>query len=297
MKYVVVIGGANVDMIGTPFTSLSYKNSSPGSVKISHGGVGRNIAENLARMGVNVKLITVFGGDNYGKELKDHLTEVGVDISYSLTKNDTNTSLYLCLNDKNGEMQYALSAMEILKSMDEKFFEKRLEVINKAKLVVLDVNLLDTLKYLIPKITAPICVDTVSKEKVKLTKKYLNNLFFLKPNKEEAEELLDISINTTEDVEYAIDLLTKSGHKNVIITLGKLGSYYSNGKISGYCPAQEIDIVSTTGAGDSYFAGAVSALFDDMDIKECARRGSIASYITIMDNDNVSKKINKEIFS
>ena len=48
MKYVVVIGGANVDMIGTPFTSLSYENSSPGSVRISHGGVGRNIAENLA---------------------------------------------------------------------------------------------------------------------------------------------------------------------------------------------------------------------------------------------------------
>ena len=129
-NYVVVIGGANVDMLGKPFVSLSKHDSAPGKLKYTSGGVGRNITENLSRLGVNVKFITAFGNDSNGDRLKKELEALGVDLSQSLTVDDENTSTYICLNDEHGEMQYALSDMRILDRLDEEFFkDKGVEII------------------------------------------------------------------------------------------------------------------------------------------------------------------------
>ena len=66
-NYVTVIGGSNMDIQGFPNNPLVMKDSNPGKVDISMGGVGRNIAENLSRLDVNTKLISAMGNDLYVK--------------------------------------------------------------------------------------------------------------------------------------------------------------------------------------------------------------------------------------
>lgn len=295
--YVVIIGGANIDMLGVPFNGLSYKNSAPGSLKISYGGVGRNIAENLARLGVPVKFITVFGSDAYAKELKEHLISLGVDVSYSMTKENENSSYYLCLTDKYGEMQYALSSMEILNNMDEQFFLERKEVINSATLAVVDTNLGEKLKILLDMISIPVCLDTVSAEKALNCKSCIKDLFFIKPNREECCALLNKnSIDTPKDIELCAELLRQNGIENVIVSLGKDGVYYTNGKEKGFMNSMVDEFVSSTGAGDSFFAGVVSGFYHKKSLRDCVYRGSTCAKITIADKDSVSKNINKELF-
>ena len=69
--YAVVIGGVNIDIVGYPYSKLIPQDSNIGGVKLSLGGVGRNIAENLVRLGVDTKLISILGDDIYGKKILD----------------------------------------------------------------------------------------------------------------------------------------------------------------------------------------------------------------------------------
>ena len=78
---VYVIGGVNMDIAGTPAAELRGGDSNPGRVTLSPGGVGRNIAENLSRLGRRVSLITVLGDDAYAGAIREHCRNVGIDLS------------------------------------------------------------------------------------------------------------------------------------------------------------------------------------------------------------------------
>lgn len=289
--YVVVIGGANVDILGMPFDGLTPHDSAPGELKYTSGGVGRNITENLARLGVNVKFITAFGKDANGDRLKGELEALGVDVSYSLTLADENTSTYICLNDNRGEMQYALSDMRILDRLDEEFFADKFDVINVAKCVVLDTNLGEILGHLINNITAPVFLDTVSSQKTAKCREYIKNLFFVKPNVVEAEALTGDVIKSKADVERVAEKLLDLGNKNVVISLGANGVYFTNGYSCGYMKNGDFAIVSTTGAGDAFMAAEIFGYMNGKSLEESTRLGLAAAKITISSIDTVSKDI------
>lgn len=98
--YITIIGGANVDIVGFPYENLKMKDSNPGKTNISLGGVSRNIGENLARLGIDTKLITTIGNDNYGKLIIDEGMKVGLNMSDSLVIRDYSTSTYLSILDE-----------------------------------------------------------------------------------------------------------------------------------------------------------------------------------------------------
>ena len=291
--YVVVIGGANVDMLGIPFAHLTLHDSAPGELKYTSGGVGRNITENLSRLGVKVKFITAFGDDSNGKKLKDELESLGVDLSHSLTVSGENTSTYLCLNDEHGEMQYALSDMRILSRLDEKFLADKLEVVNNAKCVVLDTNLGEILGYLVSNITAPIFLDTVSAQKTEICRGYIKNLFFVKPNVVEAEALTGDMIKDKRDVEKVANKIFDMGNKNVVISLGEGGAYFTDGQDCGYLKNGEFKIVSTTGAGDAFMAAEIYGYLKGLSLEESTKLGLKAARVAISSADTVSKDIDK----
>ena len=112
-SYATVVGGVNVDIQGFPYQELIPADSNPGTVKISLGGVGRNIAENMARLGINVKLISAVGQDIYGKRIMDECKMNGVDLTESLYLEGGSTSTYLSILDETGDMALAIAHMEI----------------------------------------------------------------------------------------------------------------------------------------------------------------------------------------
>ena len=101
--YVTVIGAANIDIGGTPYSPLIPADSNPGEISINYGGVGRNIAHNLAKLGVPVKLITAIGGDVLGTDMLSHCESLGMDVSNVLRIPDCTSSMYLYINSAEGE--------------------------------------------------------------------------------------------------------------------------------------------------------------------------------------------------
>ena len=112
-SYVVVVGGVNMDIGGISHAQLVSADSNPGRVRISLGGVGRNIAHNMALMGLDVRMVTVLGGDFYAQKIVSTCGEMGIDISRSLRVADAITSTYLVISGPDGDMKLAISDMDI----------------------------------------------------------------------------------------------------------------------------------------------------------------------------------------
>ncbi len=77
-NYVVIIGSANIDVAGYSHESLNYADSNPGKIKFTPGGVGRNIAQNLALLGNKAWLLSAVGSDFYGQSLLTQTNQSGV---------------------------------------------------------------------------------------------------------------------------------------------------------------------------------------------------------------------------
>lgn len=112
-EYVLVIGGSNVDITGFPKNVLRLEDSNPGAVRMSLGGVGRNIGENLARLGMSTKMMTAVGKDVYGQKILEESRLVDLDMSQALVLENASTSIYMSIMDEDGDMKLALSDMDI----------------------------------------------------------------------------------------------------------------------------------------------------------------------------------------
>ena len=113
-KYVLVIGAANIDLGGTPYKPLIPNDSNPGVIKMNYGGVARNIAHNLAMLGAEVELVTAAGDDILGLEMLKKCEMTGIDTSLSVIVPGGSSSVYLFINDEKGEMELALSHVDIV---------------------------------------------------------------------------------------------------------------------------------------------------------------------------------------
>ena len=140
-NYGVVIGAANIDIGGTPYKPLIPGDSNPGVIKMSYGGVGRNIAHNLALLGINAELVTATGNDPLGMEMLKNCEKIGMDTSLSVMVPDASSSVYLFINDEKGEMDLALSHVDIVNHITPEYIESISDVINSASIVIADCNL------------------------------------------------------------------------------------------------------------------------------------------------------------
>ena len=115
--YVTVVGGVNVDIGGRPAAALVARDSNPGAVHSSLGGVGRNIAHNMALLGVEVHLLTAFGDDVSAQKVAASCGELGIDISHALQVPGGTTSTYLYIAGPSGDMELAVADMEIINAV------------------------------------------------------------------------------------------------------------------------------------------------------------------------------------
>ena len=188
-KEVCVIGGCNIDFIAKSFEKINMKDSNPGTLEYSFGGVGKNIAENLLKMGIENKFISVFGDDVYSREIKDYLKKIGLDFSNSKFLTNRGMSNYISILDENNDLFTAISSMEVLDEINIEFISKLIDLIKSYKYIVMDTNLReDVLEYICKNCpNSKIIVDCVSRKKALKIKKLLKYIYLLKPNIYEAE--------------------------------------------------------------------------------------------------------------
>ena len=286
-KYVAVIGAANIDIGGTPYNKLIPADSNPGTISISYGGVGRNISHNLSLLGVDVRLITATGDDVLGSELIRYCCDAGIDMRGSLTVNGSNSSSYLYINDADGDMNVAISHVDIVNSITPEYIDDQSDIIENACMVLADCNLShDTIihiKDLCSSLGVPLCIDPVSQTHALKIRGYLDEIYMLKPNLLEAELLTGININSDEDIIRAAHSIIDQGVSQVYISMGDRGMLAADKNDIYYVSNISTDVVSTTGAGDAATAAIIWASMQDVDcdILTCAKAANAAAAMTI----------------
>ena len=122
-KYVTLIGAANVDIHGFSKDILINRDSNPGRIKVCPGGVSRNIAENLTRLGIRTELITAVGGDPNGALILDSCKSLGIGTEHTLIAPDAVSSVYMAIMDSSKDMALAISDMTISGKISIDFLE------------------------------------------------------------------------------------------------------------------------------------------------------------------------------
>ncbi|MGX9417923.1 PfkB family carbohydrate kinase [Vibrio sp. RC27] len=294
--YAVVLGGANMDLCGRSDASIVLADSNPGSFESSAGGVGRNIAENLARLGSQVEFIGTFGGDSWGEELKEscHLSNVGTD--HSLILPDRKSSSYLSIIDDQGELLVALNDMQLIESLNAKQLAKRRGIITGASVLVIDANLSEeALEYLFNQYgNKTIFADPVSSIKATKLLPYLDKIDFLKPNQLEAQVLSGHSINESIEVSQLADDLHEKGVKHLAISLGNKGVLASCNSQQTLMDATPTHVVNVTGAGDAMMAALVHAYLQNWSWDQSIRFAIAASHLALTSVDTINSEMSEQ---
>ncbi len=281
-NYAAVVGGVNVDIGGRSFAPLVAADSNPGSVSMTMGGVGRNIANNLALMGADVKMLTAVGDDRNGQHALTHCVEQGMDMNNALVVTGGTTSTYLYLTDPQGEMALAVSDMSICEKITPAYLAANFSVLRNARVVAADANIpAESLQYLAENVTAPLFVDPVSTTKAEKLRPILHKIHTLKPNRIEAELLSGVPIREKADFPKAAAALRQLGVKRVFISLGADGVFAADENEEVWLPTLPGKMVNTTGCGDAFMAALIWAAMEELNLEESARAGLAAGAIAM----------------
>lgn len=274
-RRVTVVGGANTDICGRPAQALVRHDSAPGQVSVRHGGVGRNIACDLARLGLRTRFVTALGDDGFGASVREGCRSCGVDMSLTRIVPGARSPVYLYLSDEKGEMDAAVSDMEVMAALTPAYLRAYLSELDESDAVVLDGNLPEeTIAFLCEKLRAPIVADPVSTAKAPRFASVLGRLAAIKPNLLEARALTG-----KQNPEDCADALLRSGVGSVFLSLGAKGLLAASGEERVLLPCEKTELVSATGAGDAATAAIVWATVRGLGLAAAARAAVMAGAI------------------
>ena len=286
---VVCIGGANMDIKGRIAGRTVMGSSNPGATVLSPGGVARNIAHNLARLGIGASLVSAVGRDALGAQLLAATAAAGVDTRGVIRTADL-TGSYSATLDAGGELILGVAAMGILERLTPRRLAAQRTRLAAADLIVADSNLpIDTLEWLIDFAAARgrrLAIETVSVPKGgKLRRLFTARrpLFALFCNRAEAAVLTGRS-----DLRAAARRLHERGVRHVCIGLGRRGMFISDGAQQCVVPALPARVVDVTGAGDAAVAGTLYGLLRGHDLAAAARYGQAAAALTLACDQSVN---------
>ena len=135
---VLVIGAQNIDIFAQSSIEYVLKDSNPSKIHLSFGGVGRNMAENLKRLGNDVHFLTVFADDFFAKAAKQSLIDMNINILESIDVKDQTNSIYMGIMDKDNDLFLGLNDMDIINELNIDVINSKIEYINTFDYLVID---------------------------------------------------------------------------------------------------------------------------------------------------------------
>jgi pseudouridine kinase len=297
---VLVIGSSGLDMVGRLNADLTLGTSNPGALRISHGGVARNVAENLGRLGLDVTLITAVGDDVQGEQLLRATAAAGVNVDHALIVPEHPTGAYLAILDKSGGLHLGMDDMRVTDAILSEYLRERRRLFKEASAVFVDANLPDkTLRTAISiahRSKVPIAADPTSVSLAPALCPYLERIWLITPSEAEAGVLCPHPVPHA-DQERAIDAarhLVSHGVEVAIITMAEFGVSYATRSSSGHIPAIQTEIVDPTGAGDALSATVIFALLQGIPVDEAIRLAASAAALTLRTEGTVVPDLSLE---
>jgi pseudouridine kinase len=299
--HVLVIGGANLDIKGRPERKPISGSSTAGKIRISPGGVARNIAENLARLEVETILLTAVGDDDGGERILGQAAGAGIDISESLVVEHARTGAYMAILDEGGALQTAIDDNSIMQALTPAYFEERQSLFEAASLVAVDANLtpdsLATVVRLCHDSGVPLHGDPTSTALAERFKPHLPSFFMISPNALEAQALCGKSFDMSDPdaALVAANGLVGMGVETVFIALAEFGVIYATNETRGHVAALQTPVVDPTGAGDAMTAAIIFGLREEIPLDECVALGVTAASLTMRSSENVRSDLSIDL--
>lgn len=259
--------------------------SNPGTVAMSPGGVARNVAENLARLGTDCRLISAVGADPYGDVLLEDGRTSGIDMSYMLQIPTAQTSTYVSVLDNTADMLVAINDMSIVDELTPDYLRTHELMLKRASLVIADTNLCESsFSYLGETLfEQPLFVDLVSSIKAPRITQHLHSVHTVKASRIEAETLSGMSASSNEHLPAIANWFHERGVERVFITLGADGTFFSAAGEQVIETAGKVKpiVVNTSGAGDAFLAGIAYAWLQQWSLRKSVRFANAAAIVAI----------------
>ncbi len=290
----VVIGTAFVDIKGFSKVPYDPQGRNLGNIRIVHGGVGRNVAENFANVGMPVSFAGTLEDFAIGRDVERHLEKIGVDLTFMQVAPENGIGMWMVILDENGNLAGSISRMPELSYLEDYILAHGEEIVSKAESIVLEVDLNEriaekiiTLAQRYGKkvyaIVGNLSVIMARPDLLRKTECFICNeieaaKFFLN------EKLTDYT--PEELLSYLPSAVNDAGLKSMVVTMGARGAVYYDGE-GGICPPQKTEVVDTSGAGDAFFSGTVMALILNHPLKEAVKYGTKLAALTIQSEQTV----------
>ncbi len=299
----LVAGGLNLDILAKARDSFKLYDSNPGSIGERPGGVGFNIARNLALLGEPVHFLTARGRDGVGDKLFQAAREKGLDLSLALVREAWSSARYLAIHDQAGDMVAAINDMSLFDSLTP----DEIQPWSGAGLgeeegrpafsgAFLEANLPEpVLQELAAHWDLPLFADAVSLAKVDRLLPLLPRLAGFKLNRMEAGQLTGLAGGSRRAAVRAAREIADRGVGRVCLSLGIEGALFTDGRLTVHArPPLIVQEANATGAGDAMAAAFAWASVRAYDLYETARLAAAAASLTVESAEAVNPDLTLE---
>jgi pseudouridine kinase len=278
---VLCIGGAAVDRKYRSLDTIRPGTSNPVQSERSFGGVARNVAENIARLGVSVSLASILGKDENGRALLEDLERLGIGTRFMAASDAHATAEYVAVLQPDGELAFGLANMTIFDELTPALLSK-INPNSQTGWIFADCNLpSETLHALIEiarRQSLALAIDAVSTPKVARLPRDLTGVGVLFLNLDEARTYLG---HTEASPDEAATRLRACGAERVVLTFGENGLVAADRSGAHRIGAVGAKIVDATGAGDALIAATLVAILQGHSLTAAARLGTAAAALTV----------------
>lgn len=283
MSKITVIGGIQGKIVANAGAQMMAGQQNEGAIEVSYSGTGRNIAENLGRMGADASLVAAAGDDFAGRAAKAELAALGVDTANLQLVAGQNTAMNIAVLNIIGDLEFAVDNADVYQCVNQKQIDLALEEINASEIVCVDGTLKEeVLQYLTEKVTAPLFFDPHTEEDAKKAKGLIGNFDTVKPNRGEAAAICGMEIFSEDQLMAAGQWFADQGVKRTFITMSGGGVYYKEGIKEGIIrPKQVLSFANEEGAGDAFSAAILDGTVKGLDIEVIAEQGMKAAAIAL----------------
>lgn len=300
---IVIFGAVFVDIKGYPVSKYIPGGRNVGRVIHTHGGVSRNVAEDIANIELRPTFVSVVDDTGMGTDVIGHLNRHKVNTDYIIRRPD-GTGTWLAVFDNTGDVIASISSRPDLSALLDILDESGDRIIREADSVVVEID-----------IDVP-----VLKRIFALAQKYGKNVYAVVSNMSIAMERRDLLQQTScvvcnaqeagmlfseeymnispEELQSLLeDRLIRAGIPRMVVTLGEKGAVYAEiGGESGFCGAQHVSVIDTTGAGDAFFSGVTIGLTYGKSLAESCEIGTRLASSVIATKESVCPRFRPEEF-
>ncbi len=289
-----VIGSVFVDHKAYPYGKFIPDGRNSGYDIQVYGGVGRNIAQNISHIGIDTDFISLVDDSGTGEDIISSLNDSRVKTRF-VKKAKQGMGKWIAVFNESGDVAASISVRPELKGIADIIDENHEAIFGNSKGVILEADIDDdavqrTFFYARKYGVKVYCVVSVMEVLLKMIHLLKGAECFV-CNLQEAEMMFNASfekLDNTELAKYISSNISKTGFNKLIVTRSEKGAVYCDlSGDFGVCPAEEADLVDSTGAGDAFASGAFAALINGKTLAEACHIGAVTAAYVISDKNNV----------